>query len=193
MYIVVKLFALNVPGHGRCPSSRSSHSDEDIHQYITRHGEADPDFRICLGPYYEHGQSYERALQHPRFKCKRCAFEICFRHKTPWHEGRSGKQYDDLPANQRPPADWAKVQHRVEQEEKETDAKVEKCPKCGVAIYKTGGGCDYMRCTRMLPRGIYIPRPMILTVHPGEKCQRVFSWETPTKLPDHQFHVRSRA
>ena len=110
-------------------------SDTDIHEYIKRYGEADPDFRRCLGPDCEHGQIYERALQHPRFKCKRCAFQMCFRHKTPWHKGQTCKQYDDLLADESSEPDQAKLRQRVAREEQKTDKKAKPCPKCGEFLH----------------------------------------------------------
>ncbi|KAF6824335.1 ibr finger domain protein [Colletotrichum plurivorum] len=108
----------------------------------------DPEFRWCLRPGCDAGQSYDTRICETsppdctilmswkrKVWCHACNFEMCYHHQTPWHHGQTCEEYDnaaksreDDRATKRWLADHAK-----------------RCPSCNWAVQKNGG-CFHMKC-----------------------------------------------
>jgi len=91
-------------------------------------------FMWCLRPGCQNGQIYDPDDE--MVICAECSFEMCFRHRGPWHAGLTCLDYA---ANQGDP------NSRGTREWIERNSKA--CPNqgCGVPIEKNLG-CDHMTC-----------------------------------------------
>lgn len=115
------------------------------HYLLLNHLSSEPNFRWCLRDTCDSGQLYE-ATEHlePHVYCDECAFEMCFTHQIPWHEGLSCEQYDSQREHGDP--DYQQTQGWLR-----SNAKNCPGPNCGVSIEKDAG-CFHMTCEdRLLP------------------------------------------
>lgn len=98
---------------------------------------AEPGFRWCLRPGCPNGQLYDDTeYLDPHIVCGECAFESCFTHQVPWHEGLSCDQYESQREHGDP--DYAQTQDWIREHSKP-------CPGCGANVQKDDG-CFHMTC-----------------------------------------------
>ncbi|KAH7125966.1 hypothetical protein EDB81DRAFT_202425 [Dactylonectria macrodidyma] len=94
-----------------------------------------PNFRWCLREQCPNGEIYENGPTSPCVTCTECNFRMCFGHQTPWHEGYTCVQIDNLASSKDVSSetrDWL---------EKNTKP----CPGCN-APWERRGGCYHMTC-----------------------------------------------
>ncbi|KAF4334415.1 e3 ubiquitin ligase ari7 [Fusarium beomiforme] len=95
-------------------------------------------FRWCLRQGCPNGQLYEGGEEmEPHIQCQECAFEMCFKHMIPWHEGLTCEQFESA-------RDHGDPQYRQTQEWIANNTKP--CPNCKENIQK-GEACFHMTCS----------------------------------------------
>ncbi|KAK1767421.1 hypothetical protein QBC33DRAFT_586704 [Phialemonium atrogriseum] len=97
-----------------------------------------PSFRWCLRPDCSSGQLYDDdGPPDPRIHCEECAFEMCYRHSMPWHEGQTCDQFDSVRQHGDP--EFQQTRDWIAQNTKP-------CPNCKENIQK-GEYCFHMTCS----------------------------------------------
>ncbi|KAM0438525.1 hypothetical protein ACHAPT_001274 [Fusarium lateritium] len=92
-------------------------------------------FRWCLRQGCPNGQLYDDGEEmDPHIHCQECAFEMCYKHMIPWHEGLSCEQFESA-------RDHGDPQYQQTQEWIANNTKP--CPNCRENIQK-GEACFHM-------------------------------------------------
>ncbi|KAH8780993.1 hypothetical protein F5883DRAFT_405054 [Diaporthe sp. PMI_573] len=107
------------------------------YKYLKEQSEIPGHYISCTNPAC--GGSQPHQSEDPMMICNHCQFATCAKHRRPWHEGQTCKEFD---------LDDAQIERL---EEEEATAKLLSgeamsiCPKCGQGVTKTEG-CDHMQC-----------------------------------------------
>jgi hypothetical protein len=107
------------------------------YKYLKEQSEIPGHYISCTNPACGGSQPHES--EDPMMICNHCQFATCAKHRRPWHEGQTCKEFD---------LDDAQIERL---EEEEATAKLLSgeamsiCPKCGQGVTKTEG-CDHMQC-----------------------------------------------
>ncbi|CAM1509001.1 Fc.00g027400.m01.CDS01 [Cosmosporella sp. VM-42] len=100
-----------------------------------------PNFRWCLRAGCSSGQIYGDGEDDdpldPHIHCEECAFEMCYNHSMPWHEGQTCEQYDSIRQHGDP--EFQQTREWIAQNTKP-------CPSCRENIQK-GEYCFHMTCS----------------------------------------------
>ena len=115
-----------------------------------------PNFRWCLREGCSSGQIYDipgeeggerlgaaaEAEDERKYQivCADCDFEMCYRHQTAWHEGRSCAGYDAFLRGEPDPDGSRRTEAWLRRRTKACPG-----PRCGVPVEKNGG-CFHMTC-----------------------------------------------
>ena len=76
--------------HSNVQKFATATSFEKYDQLVLQNGmQAEPNFRWCPAPNCEAGQVHEGGDGEPLIICFSCHAKSCFRHRTPWHDGKT--------------------------------------------------------------------------------------------------------
>lgn len=110
------------------------------YKYLREQSQIPGHYISCTNPICGGSQPHDdKGGDEPMMTCNHCGFATCARHRRPWHEGQTCKEFD---------LDDAQIERL---EEEEATAKLLSgeamsiCPKCGQGVTKSDG-CDHMRC-----------------------------------------------
>lgn len=107
------------------------------YKYLKEQSKIPGHYISCTNPSCGGSQPHES--DDPKMICSHCEFATCAKHRRPWHEGQTCREFD---------LDDAQIERL---EEEEATAKLLSgeamsiCPKCGQGVTKSDG-CDHMRC-----------------------------------------------
>lgn len=107
------------------------------YKYLKEQSEIPGHYISCTNPSCGGSQPHE--IEDPKMICNHCGSATCAKHRRPWHEGLTCREFD---------LDDAQIERL---EEEEATAKLLSgeamsiCPKCGQGVTKSDG-CDHMRC-----------------------------------------------
>jgi hypothetical protein len=96
-------------------------------------------FRYCLRPGCNSGQSHDSGVEGNIFRCSGCNFLMCTTHNEAFHAGETCEAYDKRKSCKRKVEDDASIE--------KIRSTTKQCPgdSCGVCIEKNDG-CDHMTC-----------------------------------------------
>ncbi|EEU33998.1 uncharacterized protein NECHADRAFT_85406 [Fusarium vanettenii 77-13-4] len=95
-------------------------------------------FRWCLRQGCPNGQLYDDDDEtDPHIHCQECAFEMCYKHMIPWHEGLTCEEFESA-------RDHGDPQYQQTQDWIANNTKP--CPSCNQNIQK-GEACFHMTCS----------------------------------------------
>ena len=91
-----------------CPECQAILSHSDVQTFATATAfekydnmtlqvgmQAEPNFRWCPTPGCEVGQVHDGGDEDPLIKCVGCHAKSCFRHRAPWHDGKTCLEVDN--------------------------------------------------------------------------------------------------
>ena len=91
-----------------CPECQAMLSHSDVQTFATAAAfekydnmtlqigmQAEPNFRWCPAPGCEVGQVHDGGDEDPLIKCVGCHAKSCFRHRAPWHDGKTCLEVDN--------------------------------------------------------------------------------------------------
>lgn len=110
--------------------TRHAHRHDECVRYQT--ASESPGFIQCAAAGCRNYQVHHGGQDQPLVKCTSCGQNSCFRHRTPWHAGRTCNDVD---------REAAAAQRAAENEasERTVDALSKQCPRCRAPIQKNGG------------------------------------------------------